>query len=169
MLPSAAQISEEPLFSHPTTSNALSAQSHRAIPEVRDPETLRIISLVAGFRADRSVLKDVLEHRVALCQKQVLALSTKLVAMEKPDTLEVDRNIEAFRDALKQRGALQEELAVVKRELQEAESSIEALRESIIRAAAIDGNRSTRSLLYSSNSALSSGRNSSRSSSIVDP
>jgi hypothetical protein len=102
------------------------------ILKVHDPETPRVISSVEGFRADRSVLKDILEHRVALCQEQVLALSTKLVAMDGPDTLEFDKNIEAFRDVLKQRGALQAELAGVKRELQEAERNIEALRESIM-------------------------------------
>jgi len=94
---------------------------------------------------------------MALCQQQVLALSERLVAMDtESDIPEVDRNIEAFRDALVQRRALQAELADAKRELQEVERNMDALRESIMRAAAADETGSTGSLIYSSNSASSS-------------
>ena len=61
---------------------------------------------VVGTRAQRSLQRNVIEHRLCLCQKQVEQLSATFPQADKHlDLLDIDKSIEALRDALIQRRA----------------------------------------------------------------
>jgi hypothetical protein len=125
--------------------------THTRTPKViRDPQTILIINTAEIAKVERSVQKNSIEHRIHLCQEQLQALSTRLVEVDGDlDLVDVDRGVEALREALLQRRALRAELVDVERALNEIQRSIEALRDNIMQATFTDDTNSESSSIRS--------------------